>query len=322
MQKEKNNEDFTDSIIIIEEKDLKKIENQIQIISEEFEKFKTNNEEINNEILQIKNQNKNFIEQIEILKTGIKEMREIRELRNYNLDEYLFKEKKIDFLNTIKFEIDSKKVYINSILLNEENLRQLKIGFLFNKNIEELCFTNSNIGDLLNKEKGSEALEKILSLIKSCKNLKSIIFNNEKLNENTEIINRIFCELSQLNNLTSIYLYDNNLGENIECMKVLSNFLKNNKRIELLSLSHNSLGLNSKDNLQLLYEGLFDNKNLKELYLSNNKFTTFDESFRLLAENFNGKSINLMGNKFNEEAKNEFRKINLNEKTKNIFNNF
>ena len=100
-------------------------------------------------------------------------------------------------------------------------------------------------------------------------------------------------------------------------MKIISDFLKNNKTIDNLYLGYNSLGLNSKENLKLLFEGLKDNKTMKELVLDGNKFTEYDENFKLLAENTSLKVIGLRLNNFNKEAKEEFR--NLNEKTENIF---
>ena len=58
---------------------------------------------------------------------------------------------------------------------------------------------------------------------------------------------------------------------------------------------------------------------MKGLALGRNKFSEYDENFKLLAENTSLKVIRIWDNNFNKEAKEEFRKINLNEKTKNIF---
>ena len=136
---------------------------------------------------------------------------------------------------------------------------------------------------------------------------------------NPEDINKICNTLTQLNNLKKIWLSSNNLGSNLDNMKIISDFLKNNKTIEDLVLSYNSLGLNSKENLKLLFNGLKVNKTMEELYLFGNNFTEYDENFKLLAENTSLKVIDLNWNKFNKEAKEEFRKINLNKKIEDIF---
>ena len=93
-------------------------------------------------------------------------------------------------------------------------------------------------------------------------------------------------------------------------MKTISNFLKGNNKINWLNLGNNSLGLNAEENLKLIFEGLNGNKNLKKLSLS--------ENILVLLMN----TLNLYRDKFNEAEKEQFRKINLNEKTKDIFWNY
>ena len=272
---------------------------------------KKENELTNNKNTKLRNE---LNETKEIKKEIKKENTEKRNELN-ELEEISYKEiEEYEFLKKINFKKDSTEVYIDNLLFNKDNLRQLNIGLKLNQNIEELFLSRNNLGE------NTEALDEILlSIQKYCKKLNWIAFYHQNLGSNPKDINKICNTLSQLNNLKTFSLWNNNLGSNLDNMKIISDFLKNNKTIEYLGLGDNSLGLNSKENLKLLFEGLKDNKTMKTLDLNYNNFTEYDENFKLLAENTSLKAIYLYGNKFNKEAKEEFRKINLNEKTKNIF---
>ena len=75
-----------------------------------------------------------------------------------------------------------------------------------------------------------------------------------------------------------------------------------NNKLERLSLFDNSLGLDSNENLNILYNGINYNKNLKYLDLGNNGFNTYNKNFGHMIK-LKGLKVNLNSNNFNKEKK-------------------
>jgi hypothetical protein len=226
-------------------------------------------------------------------------------------------ENKFFFLKSINFKYKSKCCDIYAKTFNKENFRELELGFKLNKNIEELVFNNNNIGE------NKEILEDNLTSLLHCKNLNEISFYRENITFNKGNIKLICNTLKKLEKFSWIWFDGNILGNNKDDINELCFFkIDNNNNIERLSLFDNSLGLNSEENLKNLFNAINLNKKLKYLNIKNNGFNSSNINFELLVKLNFLKEVNLISNNFNKEAKEKFKIINIKYKINTInYNN-
>jgi hypothetical protein len=240
-----------------------------------------------------------------------------------------------NYLKKIDFIIDSEYFSVKDKRLDANKIRDLKAGIRINQEkIIGISFEDNRLGHNI------ELLKELLSPIKYCKNLKFLRFDNEDLvhyPENMEIIFDALLEneklenihlsfnlladriesmkilgrrLKEIKNLKNFNFNINHLADNIECMKIFSDMLKENNKLETLHLDNNGFSKNYEENLEQLAIGLKWNQNLKELWLEENFLKHYSNYFKEIAENNPNLKIYIGENRFEQDAIEEFKRLN------------
>ena len=216
------------------------LEDQEQVKYEEGEEIIENNNEIiiSNEI------NKDILNYVVNKFDNWKEM---NNLKNYE------EEKDIDSINSVKIFSSSIESISNFIKL---------MNYLKEKDIQSFSFYENNIN---NEFEGWDSISEFLDENYSIRCL--------DLHKNA-ITDSHLCDL--IRSLCDKRIRILNLSENnitFEGVKIISDFLKNNKTLQKLNLSHNSQNYFKAEGVKYIIEALVDNQNIKWIDFSNMQLT-------------------------------------------------